>query len=276
VNLLDETKLLLKKYHVHLKERLGQNFIVDEGAVERQIQYAKLCRDDTVIEFGAGLGTLTKVLIENSGKVIAVEKDSLLAKILRDRFTQKNLEVIEGDALKITWPSFNKTVSNIPYSISSPLTFRILKSDFEVAILTYQKEFAERLVAKPGTPDYSRLSIATYYYADAEILEVLPPKSFYPPPKVDSAVVKLTPKIKKPFSVDEDFFLNTLRGLFVHKKKTVKNALYHSREIFGFKDGKEWKKILNTFIPAYLLEKRVFMLDPEEVAEVCNILKEMV
>ena len=133
--------------------------------------------------------------------------------------------MLKGDFLKIKLPEFDKVVSNIPYSISSPLTFRLISHGFKSAVLTYQKEFAQRLVAKPGTKNYSRLSVATYYHANAEILETLAPEAFYPSPGVDSAIVKLTPK-KKPFKVNEPIFFDMLRGLFSHKKKTLKKALF--------------------------------------------------
>jgi 16S rRNA (adenine1518-N6/adenine1519-N6)-dimethyltransferase len=270
VNLLGETKLILKRYKIKPKESLGQRFIVDEEVIGRQVRYAGLTGRDTVLEIGAGIGTLTKALLEKAKKVYVVEKDPAMIKVLEERFREGELEILRGDVLKMELPRFHKTVSNIPYSISSPLTFKLLRRGFERAVLTYQKEFAERMTAKPGTREYSRLSVATYYYAEAEVLEVLPPEAFYPKPKVDSAILRLTPK-DRPFKVNEKLFFKMLRGLFIHRGKTVKNAMQHSfREIFD-REMKGRHEIEETF-PRRLLEKRVFQLYPEEVAEICNLM----
>lgn len=276
LNLLKETKLILRKYNIRPRERLGQNFIVNEEVLQRQVDYAKIKKNDTVLEIGPGIGSLTKVLLENAGKVWVIEKDPEMVNILRARFKGRNLEIIEGDALKVELPRFDKIVSNIPYSISSPLTFRLLQASFKTAVLTYQKEFARRMIAEPGTREYSRLSIATYYYAKAEILEILKPEVFYPRPEVESAIVRLTPK-EKPFEVDETLFFKTLRALFTQRKKTVKKALIHSSGILGIQiKRRHWRLKLEKAIPEDMLNKRVFQLKPEEVAEICNILRETI
>jgi 16S rRNA (adenine1518-N6/adenine1519-N6)-dimethyltransferase len=275
VNLLKETQEILKRYKLKPRDKLGQNFIIDEGIIERLVTRAEISSADVVFEIGAGIGTLTKHLIEKAKKVYVVEKDPSMAKILRDRFKDyENLEIVIDDVLDIKLPSFDKTVSNIPYIISSPITFKLLRHGFKKAIITYQKEFAERMIAKPGTRDYSRLSIATYYYANARILEILPPEAFYPRPKVYSAIIELVPK-KAPFEVDEEFFFDVLRGLFIHRKKTVKKALFHSLDrIYSNKLMKDEKQgIIKKTLPTPLLEKRVFQLHPGEIAEMSNILK---
>jgi 16S rRNA (adenine1518-N6/adenine1519-N6)-dimethyltransferase len=263
VNLLGRTKLILKKYGIKPKEKLGQNFIVSQDVLERQVKYANISKKDIVLEIGAGIGTLTALLLEKAKKLYVVEKDPVLLKVLRDRFEDVN--ILEGDALKLRLPKFDKTVSNIPYSISSPLTFKLFRHGFKLAVLTYQKEFAERMVAKPGMRNYSRLSVATFYYANAEILEFLPKDAFYPPPKVESAVVRLFPK-KKPFKVNEEIFFKLMR-LFTHRRKTVKNALLHSPEIE--------KEIVLDLIRVFpeIANKRVFELEPNELAEMCRFVE---
>jgi 16S rRNA (adenine1518-N6/adenine1519-N6)-dimethyltransferase len=271
VSLLEDTKLLLKKHGIRPNRKLGQNFIIDRAVLEREISYAKIKRSDTILEIGPGVGTLTELLAENAGKVYAVEMDARMVEILKRRLKNR-VEIIEGDFLKVELPHFDKTISNIPYSISSPLTFRLLSRDFKVAILTYQKEFAQRMVAKPGEKNYSRLSVATYYHANAEILEVLPPEVFYPLPEVDSTIVKLTPK-KKPFKVNEKLFFDMLRGLFQHKKKTLKKALFFSlSDIFGIESKDKRKEIVDSF-DEKLTKRRVFTLSPEELAEICDMLE---
>jgi 16S rRNA (adenine1518-N6/adenine1519-N6)-dimethyltransferase len=129
------------------------------------------------------------------------------------------------------------------------------------------------MVAKPGEKNYSRLSVATYYRANAEILEFLPPRVFYPRPEVDSAIVKLTPK-RRPFKVNEELFFNLLRGLFSHRKKTLRKALFFSLlGIFNVESKDKRKEIVDSF-DEKLLERRVFTLSPEELAKICDALEE--
>lgn len=263
MGLLEETKLILNKHGLRPKRYSGQNFLVDPAVLQRQVGYADVSNRESVLEVGPGVGNLTRYLVEKAGKVIAVEKDPELAVILRERFRGKdNLEVIEGDVMRTELPPFDKVVSNIPYSLSSPLTFLLLKKGFNKAVITYQKEFAERMVALPGSRSYSRLSVATYYRAHARILEVLPPEAFYPEPEVSSAIVELIPKDPH-FQVHEEFFFEVLRALFTHRGKTVRSALIHSP--FLHQDKGARKKILMK-IDSNLLVKRVFNLLPEEIA----------
>ncbi len=271
MSLLKDTKRLLEKHGIKPDRRLGQNFVVDRAVLEREVAYAALKQSDTVLEIGSGVGTLTELLVESAGKVYAVEMDVQMIEILKVRLRDR-AEIIEGDFLKVELPEFDKTISNIPYSISSPLTFHLLSHGFKTAILTYQKEFADRMVAKPGERNYSRLSVTTYYRANAEILEVLPPEVFYPKPKVESAIVKLTPK-KRPFEVNEELFFNLLRGLFSHRKKTLKKALLFSlSDAFGIKDKDKRREIAGS-LEKELAERRVFTLSPEEFAKICDTLE---
>jgi len=246
---------VIRLYNIKPKEKLGQVFLIDERVLKREVEYAELSSKDVVLEIGSGFGSLTKFLVEKAKKVYAIERDSTLIEVLKSYVIAKNLEIIQGDALRITFPEFNKCVSNLPYVISSPITFKLLKHDFEKAILTYQKEFAERLIAKPGEKNYSRISVACHYYASVRILEILPPRVFYPKPKVASAIVEIVKK-EKPFNVDEERYFALVRDLFSHKKKTVRKALLSSKRI-------ELAKSL----PSNILEKRVFKLAPEEIAE---------
>jgi 16S rRNA (adenine1518-N6/adenine1519-N6)-dimethyltransferase len=273
VTLLEDTKIILKNHGIKPKRKLGQNFIIDRDVLEREVSYADVNESDIVLEIGPGVGTLTELLSKHAGKVFAVETDARMIEILKERAFD-NIEIIKGDFLKIELPKFDKVVSNIPYSISSPLTFRLLSQGFEVAILAYQKEFAERMVANPGERNYSRLSVATYYFADIELLEVLPPEAFYPAPDVESAIVKLTPKRKRPFKVNESLFFDMLRGLFSHKKKTLKKALFFAlSDVFDIESKEKRREILDSF-DENLTKRRVFTLAPEELAGICNELEE--
>lgn len=268
-SLATETKRILREYNLRLNKRLGQHYLIDNLKRDKILSYANLKDDDIVLEIGPGIGTLTIPLASKAGKVIAIEKDKRIASILKRKlYGHDNVEVIIGDALKIKFPQFNKIVSNLPYKISSPITFKFLEYDFDFGILMYQREFAERMIAKPGTRDYSRLSVALYFMANIEIIDYIPRKAFLPPPKVESAIVKLTPKGKI-----NGIFERTCRALFQHKKKKAKNALIESfHEISNKADPKEVVK----FIDPILLEKRVFTLDPLEILRISNELKEAI
>lgn len=268
-NLATETRKILKEYNIRLNKRLGQHYLIDDSKRQKILSYADLKDDDTILEIGPGIGTLTIPLASQAGKVIAIEKDKRIATILKDRLKgYGNVELIIGDALKIDFPYFNKIVSNLPYKISSPITFKLLEYDFDFGILMYQREFAERMIAKPGTKDYSRLSVALYFMADVKILDYIPKSAFLPPPRVDSAIVKLTPKGKI-----NGTFERTCRALFQHKRKKARNALIESfHEISSEADPQEIVELIDPI----LLEKRVFTLTPEEILKISNELKKII
>lgn len=209
--------------------RLGQHFLVDRKYVEIALDAADVGGDDVVLEIGPGKGALTSGLLERGARVVAVEKDPFMVRYLRKRFSEEiergTLHLVEGDALRVEFPPFNKVVSNIPYEISSPLTFRLLDYGFEVGVIMYQMEFAVRMTAPPGWKEYSRLSVSVQYRADVEIVEIVPRTAFRPPPKVDSAIVKIVPKEPEVPVEDEKLFDEVLRLLFSHRRKKIKNVL---------------------------------------------------
>ncbi|MCJ7721704.1 16S rRNA (adenine(1518)-N(6)/adenine(1519)-N(6))-dimethyltransferase RsmA [Candidatus Bathyarchaeota archaeon] len=226
INLLRRAKHLLRLYGFFPKKRLGQNFTVDLDIMQRLVSHASLTKDDVVLEVGAGFGFLTQLLSSKCKKVVAVEVDPPLVSFLRKQLQSlQNVELIEGDILKVSLPFFNKVVSAPPYSISSPLLFRLLERNFDSAVLIFQKEFAERLAASVGTKDYGRLTVTIYYRADVELLDYVPRTMFYPPPDVDSMIVRLKPRAP-PFHVeDETLFFELVRTLFTQRNKKVRNPL---------------------------------------------------
>ena len=225
-NLLRRAKYLLRLYGVSPKKRLGQNFTVNSDVLQRLVSHASLTKDDVVFEVGAGFGFLTPLLSGACKKIIAVEVDPTLVNFLRKQLhSLQNVELIEGDVLKVSLPPFNKVVSAPPYSISSPLLFRLLENKFDSAVLILQKEFAERLAASVGSKDYGRLTVNIYYRADVELLDLVPRTMFYPPPDVDSMMVRLKPRVA-PFHVDnEETFFDLVRTLFTQRNKKVRNGL---------------------------------------------------
>lgn len=272
--LAKETLNILKKNNIKLDRRKGQNYLIDSNILQKIVDYADLSDEDTVLEIGAGIGTLTIPLAQKAGKVIAIEQDQKIAAILEKRLEDlgiSNVEVLNADATKIDFPEFNKVVSNLPYKISSPITFKLLEYDFDFAILMYQLEFAGRMVAKPGESNYSRLSLMMHFCADVEMLFEVSRHCFFPEPKISSAVIKLVPKET---DIDE-FFLKTSRALFQHKKKKVRNALLDSFHEIADVDKKEAKEIVSK-LDEDLLKERVVKLKPEEVMIISGQLKELI
>ncbi len=204
--------------------RRGQHFLVDDRVAKRQVGYTSLTRDDVVLEIGAGKGALTRHLAAAAGHVIAIEIDAALAAGLEG---MDNVELLRRDALAVDFDAyeFTKVVANLPYQISSPVTFKLLEQEFELGVLMYQKEFAERLVAAPGSDDYSRLSVMAQYAADWELLETVSPGAFYPRPRVRSAIVRMTPREPLFSVIDEAVFADVVRALFSHRRKKIRNGL---------------------------------------------------
>jgi len=262
--LAQETLQLLKKYKIKLNKRRGQSYLINSQILSNIIDHSQLNDTDIVLEIGAGIGTLTIPLSETAGKVMAVEQDPRIVRVLKERLDDlgiSNVEILEVDATRIEFPFFNKVISNLPYQISSPITFKLLRHDFDWGILMYQLEFAQRMVAHPGKSDYSRLSVMMYLCSNVDVLFKVPRGAFIPQPKVSSAVVKIIPK-KNP-AVDE-FFLNTCRALFQHKKKKAKKALLESFHEITIKDKVAARDLISK-IDTKLIEKRVFKLKPEEI-----------
>lgn len=259
-----EIKSTLKKLGIRASKRFGQHFLIDDDIASRQVSLAEPLERDTVLEVGPGLGILTAPLLERSSEVVAIEKDRRLCSFLRERFP--DLDLIEGDALKVDIPAFHKVVSNLPYEISSPITFRLLDLGFRKGVLMYQKEFAERLVSTQGEKGYSKLSVVISYRASARITETVPKKKFFPCPKVDSAIVELIPR-KAPFHVEsEKCFLRLVDVLFKHRrKKTGNSILLHWRNFFRTED--EARLYLRK---AEWSDKRVEQLGPEQIASISN------
>lgn len=243
------------------------------------MEYGNLSESDTVLEIGPGIGNLTIRLCKFAGRVVAVEKDSDLFDVLENRTTGlRNLRTINSDVLEMELPEFDKVISNLPYSISSPVTFKLLKKDFQLGVLMYQKEFADRMFAEPGSSEYGRLSVSVYYKARCEHLRDVSPSCFIPHPRVESSLVRLIPR-KSPFSVeDEDLFFRVVRGSFQHRRKKLRNALYHSFEsVFPEMDipEKGVRSFIDEALPEEFLQSRPGDLTPENYGEISNLFAEV-
>ena len=200
--------------------------------------------------------------------------DAKICEILANRLKEEkisNVELINDDALKVDFPKFTKIISNLPYQISSPITFKFLDYDFDLAVLMYQKEFADRMNGEVASKNYSRLSAMLYFRCDVEKLTDVSQESFIPKPQIDSTVVKLTPKENQIYPDDFKVYSKFTKALFQHRNKKIRNALIDSRHIISNIDKKELKKRLNAIEDEILndyLSKRVIVLTPEEILEV--------
>jgi 16S rRNA (adenine1518-N6/adenine1519-N6)-dimethyltransferase len=214
-----------------------QHFLVDDRVLDRLPAYL----DDPgprVLEVGAGTGALTDRLLATAEQVTAVERDPNLAAFLRREFAAEReagaLDVVEGDALEVGLPAFDACVSNLPYGVSSEVAFRLLPRKRPL-LLMFQREFAERMVADPGTPEYGRLSVTARHYADIEVVERVPPTAFDPQPAVESAAVRCLPA-DPDYEVEEAFFLQFVKAVFTQRRKTLRNAVRNTAHISGLEN----------------------------------------
>jgi len=214
-----------------VKTKYGQHFLIDETVIHRELSVAELSQNDIVLEIGPGKGVLTQRLAQMCNQVIAVELDARLIPFLQKTLPE-NVILIHNDIMELDWneiPSFSKVVANLPFQISSPFTFKLFQTRFEKAVLIYQKEFAQRMIAKSGTKQYSRLSVGIAYKARCRIITHIPPSSFSPQPEVHSSLIELIPLNIPPFHVvDESYFFSITNLLFSHRRKQINTIVKHA------------------------------------------------
>jgi len=236
---------LLGRHDLHPRRRFGQNFLVDANTLAKIVIAGALGPGDAVLEIGAGLGVLTRALAEAvtpSGRVVSLEIDhDLLPALTETVGALLQVEIVPGDAMALDWPAFLdahfagadnaskvSVVANIPYNITSPLLTTLLdqRGRFARIVLLVQKEVAVRLGAPPGAPDYSALGVFTQFHAQVETVGIVSRRVFFPPPDVDSAIVRLTPHAAPPVAVsDESLFFAVVRAAFGQRRKALLNAL---------------------------------------------------
>lgn len=234
------TKEIIDKYNFYFKKGYGQNFLIDSNILEKISEAADINKEDCIIEIGPGIGSLTQVLAEKAGNVVAVEIDKNLIPILNDILGDyKNIEFINNDILKIDLNALIdeksngkkiKIVANLPYYITTPIIMGILEKKVNVKTITVmvQKEVAERMTAVHNSKDYGALSVAVQYYCDTEINMIVNPSCFMPKPKVASAVITLTVLNKPKVDViSEKLFFDIVKLAFGQRRKTLSNSLYN-------------------------------------------------
>ena len=220
------------------RKRFGQNFLVSSGVIANIVAAIAPRPDDTVVEIGPGLGALTEPLLAKLAHLHVVEIDRDLIARLRERFAAERLTIHEGDALAFDFatlapaPRRLRIVGNLPYNISSPLLFHLTGVAGAVRDMHFmlQREVVDRMVAAPGGSDYGRLSVMLQYRFDMARLFIVPPGAFNPPPKVDSAIVRLIPLERATYSggdtaVDEAFFASLVTQAFSQRRKMLRNTL---------------------------------------------------
>ena len=238
----NRTRGVLREYGYQAKKRRGQNFLVREDALRGIAAAAELSAADTVLEIGPGPGNLTRHLCAAAGRVIAVEVDHELALILRAELRASNLTVVEADALDLDLAALApaggrlKVVANLPYNITTPMLFKLLATpgSFNMVLLLIQKEVAERITGAPGHKAYGILAVQTQLVFAAEIVSVIGPEGFSPRPKIDSALIRLTPLARPAAEVaDHELFRRVVRAAFAQRRKTVRNSLIAALEGFS-------------------------------------------
>ena len=243
-------------HHSRRKQKmLGQNFLIDSNISKRIVDSAEVREGEKVLEIGPGRGALTE-LLSSKGNLIAIEKDKWLAVVLKQKL-KESVEIVEGDILKWEVPPIDVIVANLPYSISSPILFRLFNYEWTRAVLMFQEEFANRLVAKPGSKIYGRLSVMANHFVSTKKLFKVSKTAFQPQPKIHSQVVKLIRR--EPDYILDDFitFEKVVRSIFTHRRKKIRNCI---KITFPEIDVEKLK----------FMDLRAEILKPSEIAELSN------
>jgi len=254
-----------------MKAPRDQHFLVDPRAIERIVGIVDV-RDRLVLEVGPGEGALTRALLDKGAKVNAVEIDRQLvedlALIFSDEIAEGSLCIYQGDATRCDFPPFDIVISNLPYSASSKITFRLIDVGFDVAVLMYQCEFARRMIAPAGTPECGRLSIMVQTYCSVERVFDLSPRCFSPRPQVKSTVVKITPRGPIFPINDRKVYADVVRALFAHRRKTVRNCLKSAKGLLSSANV----ETLLSVLPGEILASRPEELYLEDFATISNVI----
>ena len=237
---------LIKKYDFPVQKKYGQNFLTDSGVLESVVLAAKITKEDTVLEIGPGMGSLTAYLLNAAKKVIAVEVDKMLIPILEETLAgADNLVLINDDILKTDLDGLLekeapgkkvKVVANLPYYITTPVVMELLENhlNFESITVMVQKEVAQRMCTGPGSKSYGALSLAVQYYSKPEIVLNVSKNCFVPRPDVDSAVIRLDiyePDKRPVKTADPEKMFKIIRAAFGQRRKTLANAVSNSAEL---------------------------------------------
>lgn len=230
-------KEIREKFGFNFSKSLGQNFLIDKNIIDKIIEGAKIKKDDLVIEIGPGIGVITYEASSFAKKMIAIEIDKKLPKILKYTLAERdNVEVINKDVLDVNLNEVIESngekeaiiIGNLPYYITTPIIMHLLENHVKAKaiVIMMQKEVADRLMATPGTKEYGSITAAVNYYCDIEMITKVPKGAFMPEPKVNSVVLKLIPKKENKLKLsDEKLFFNCIKYGFGKRRKTLLNSL---------------------------------------------------
>ncbi|MBK2357177.1 16S rRNA (adenine(1518)-N(6)/adenine(1519)-N(6))-dimethyltransferase RsmA [Francisella hispaniensis] len=223
------------QYKTKAKKSLGQNFLQDENIIRKIVQLANIKKDDMVVEIGPGLGALTRYLLSSSNNVSVIEFDaSVIDTLIANCQKYGTPRIYNQDFLKFDISSLEnlsnqkiKLIGNLPYNISSPILFKVIKDSDKIvdAHFMLQKEVVERIVSLPNSKSYGRLSVILQYHFNCSMILKIPPEVFYPQPKVDSAILRLKPKNSKELLINYNFFEEIVKQSFAQRRKTLHNNL---------------------------------------------------
>ena len=235
---------VIEKHRFRFQKKLGQNFLIDGNIVDKIVDAAEVTSDDTILEIGAGIGTLTQALAEKAGQVIVVEIDKNLLPVLGETLAgYENIEVVLGNALKTDFDELvfehtgglcgagrksYKIVANLPYYITTPLLMYALENHYNMSLMVVmiQREVADRITAKPGSKDYGALTLGVNYFSHPQVVMRVPKKVFMPQPEVESTVVRFRTLAEPPaLVVDEKLFFKVVRAAFGQRRKTLMNTM---------------------------------------------------
>ncbi len=242
----------------------GQNFLTSEPTITALVEAGEV-EDQNVLEIGPGTGAITEKLVEKAEKVYAVEKDTVLASHLKEKFEEENVEIVNKDVLSYDLPDIDRCVSNLPFQISSEVIELLGKKQVQSSLIL-QKELVEKAVMDPGNPDYGRFTLLVNYYFVPVKLQDVSRRNYYPKPNVDTAILKLYPNKERHDVEDEEEFFTMVKALFTHKMKKTRNAFVDSRHILGI--TKDEAKQVRDELP--YSEQRVVNLDVRKVKEIAE------
>lgn len=237
-------KILLRRLGLRPRKAWGQHFLLHPHQAQRIVAALGLSGEETVVEIGPGLGALTVFLAQEARRVVALERDPALARYLGEELFVQNprVQILCQDALTFDFPECSRNAEgpvtvagNLPYQITSPLLFKLAdgKSAIKQAVLMMQQEVGDRLSSPPGVKEYGVLSVLIQCHFSLERLFSLGPGNFYPPPQVDSVVLRLTPREASPPARDEVLFSRVVKAAFAHRRKTLNNTLVNRAATFG-------------------------------------------
>lgn len=240
---------ILNKYNFVFQKKFGQNFLIDTHVLDKIITAANITKEDTILEIGPGIGSMTQYLCEKAGKVISVEIDKMLIPILQENLINyDNFILINDDFLKLDIKQLLKehncnkvkVVANLPYYITTPIIMSLFENNIPIESITImvQKEVAQRMQASPGSKDYGALSLAIQYYSTTEIIANVPPNCFMPRPNVGSAVIKLTLRDNEPYPLeDKNLMFKLVRAAFNQRRKTLVNSIKNAANLDTTKEA---------------------------------------